>query len=112
MLHAYQSSELRIYSLETVQVRVSGAAREAILANGGEVYVWMRSSRCCGGAVTELAVSLVAPREAQDFEDRVVDGLRVNLSLGRRPPPEEILVDVRGRRRRLEAYWDGCLFVT
>ena len=99
-------------SLELMKLHLSDAAREAILAHGGEVYVWLRSSRCCGGAAAELAVSLLAPHEAQDFEGRVVDGLRVNLSLGRRPPPEEILVDVRGRRRRLEAYWDGCLFVT
>lgn len=90
---------------------MSDAAREIVLARGGEVFVWLHSRRCCGGAAVELAVSLEPPHSGRDFEELAVDGLRVHVSLGRRSPPEEILLDVRGRRRRLEAYWDGCSFV-
>jgi hypothetical protein len=38
--------------------------------------------------------------------------ITVHASLGLRRPPDELHIDVRGRfRPRIEAYWNGCVFI-
>jgi hypothetical protein len=54
----------------------------------------------------------VEPDERVDFRRAAVDELELYLpaTLGRLP--DELHLELRGRRRkRVEAYWDGCAFV-
>jgi len=94
-----------------VRIVASAEAVELAAERGGRVYVWTQARRCCHGATTWLEVAHEPP-PGVSF-DRVADGeLAVFLphDLGRRPT--ELHLEARGRRRRrIEAYWDGCAFV-
>jgi hypothetical protein len=46
------------------------------------------------------------------FEEIDAGGFVVFLDASLRPKPEEIQLGLRGlRRKRIEAYWNGCAFV-
>jgi hypothetical protein len=95
-----------------VRVVASSEAVDLVRERGGRLYVWTKSSRCCSGRLTWLEAS-TEPREGRAF--RRVEGAAIELyvpsDLSRLP--EELVVEARGRRRRhLEAYWDGCAWVT
>ena len=84
---------------------------------GGHVWIWLDVRRCCSGAVSYLGASCREPArrrngQSHTFEPIRLEDITVHASLGRRRPPDELHVDVRGRfRPRIEAYWNGCIFV-
>ena len=84
-------------------------AQEAVRARGGRLFVWPKRGRCCG--ITFLQASTEPP----DREFRCVNsiGIEVYLAAGLRELPEELHVELRGRRRHrhLEAYWNGCAYL-
>jgi hypothetical protein len=89
----------------------SAKALDFVREHGGRLYVSPRSRRCCHGAITWLEAS-IEPDERVDFRRAAVDELELYLptTLGRLP--DELHLELRGRRRkRVEAYWDGCAFV-
>ena len=92
-----------------MRVVASDSALESIDANGGRLYVWLRSQRCCGG-ITMLATASTPP-PGRRF--RRVEGAEFELylpySLAR--DPEELHLELRRFPRRVEAYWNGCAWV-
>ena len=86
-------------------------AKALIHERGGRLFVWTDLPRCCGGA-TYLRSSFT-PRAGRTFwRAGGFDDLELYIDLGRLSPPEELHLDVRGRgRKRVEAYWNGCVFV-
>ena len=93
-----------------MQIIASDEARELIAERGGRLYVSIRRRRCCGGAQT-----LVVATEAgsADWTSNGSDAgfeLFLPTALARRP--EELHVELRRRPRRIEAYWNGCAWVT
>lgn len=94
-----------------MRVAISDAAADLIDERGGRLYVWTRKSRCCGG-LTRLE-SESEPPASMEFR-RVDECGRFELflpsALARRP--DELHVAVRRFPRRVEAYWDGCAWVT
>lgn len=92
-----------------MRVVASPEARVLIGERGGCLFVWAKTSRCCG-AITFLQASTDGPK--REFRHVEADGIDVYLAAGIREPPEELQIEVRGRRRRrLEAYWDDCAYV-
>jgi len=93
-----------------MRVVASPEARELVRDGGGRLFVWAKTSRCCG-PVTYLRASTQAPEA--EFRRVEADGMDVYLASGIRELPEELHVEVqsRRRRRRLEAYWDGCAYL-
>jgi hypothetical protein len=93
-----------------VRVVASPEAVDLVRERGGRLYVWTKSSRCCSGRLTWLEAS-TEPGGGRTF--RRVEGAAIELyvpsDLSRLP--EELVVEARGRRRHLEAYWDGCAWV-
>jgi xanthine/CO dehydrogenase XdhC/CoxF family maturation factor len=75
-----------------------------VAANGGAVYLWPRSSRCCGGRMHVLEAALQPP-------DRVFEvvhaeaGIAVHATPGL-ARPDEIQLEL-SRQGRLEAFWNG-----
>jgi hypothetical protein len=93
-----------------VRVVVSESASELIEAQGGRLYVWLKHTHCCG-SVTMLATANEPPA-AKTFRQVESGGafeLYVATALTRLP--DELHLDVGRRRRRVEAYWDGCVWV-
>ena len=93
-----------------MRVVASDSATELIQAQGGRLYVWLRGTHCCHG-MTTLATASEPPAE-KAFR-RVDSGGRFELYLpaGLTRLPDELHLDLGRRRRRVDAYWDGCAWV-
>jgi hypothetical protein len=100
-----------------MDILASDRALDLIRERGGQVWIWLDARRCCSGAVSYLgaACSEPVPRPnglPRRFREIRFDEVIVHASLGRRSPPDELHIAVRGRvRPRIEAYWNGCIFV-
>jgi hypothetical protein len=93
-----------------VRVVASPAVVRRVQTEGGKLFVWARSTRCCRGSVTFLEASTEAP--AREFRAVGGDAFEVFLDTRLARTPEELHVELHGRRRpRLAAYWDGCAYV-
>jgi hypothetical protein len=93
-----------------VRVIASDGAVRLIEERGGDLYIWLRTARCCGG-LTQLRTS-AAPPAGRVFRRAETDApfrLFVPERLGRLP--DKLEVEVRRFPRRVEAYWDGCAWV-
>jgi len=101
-------------------------AEEFISARGGEVWVWLDPRRGLVGSYVWLESHCEPPRSSRKssftrssrrphaFKVTEGDGIRVHHDFGRLDPPDELHFDVKGWRKgtqRLEAYWNGVIFV-
>jgi hypothetical protein len=87
--------------------RVPGLIRR----QGGRLFVWKDPHPCCGGGVTYL-VTGSKPAAGHDFQRFDGEGFELWFDPGRSGPPDELHLDVKGfRRKRVEAYWNGCALV-
>jgi hypothetical protein len=95
-----------------MDVVVSPEAERLIRERGGRIYVWTDQQRCCAGA-TYLSTSSTPSRRRRFQQVDGPEGVDLFVDLGRRGAPDELHLDVGGwRHRRVEAYWNGCVFVT
>ena len=91
-----------------MRVQATPEAVRLVQEQGGQLYVWVKRSRC-HGSLTFLETSS-EPRE-RPFRRVDADGIELYLdqSLG---DPEELVIEAKGRRRKhVHAYWDGCAYV-
>ncbi len=94
-----------------MDIKISERAREFVLGHGGTVYVKTTHSRCCSGTLTMFDVSTDVPLDVERYARWDADGVEVRYLTAMTTLPDELSIDVKGRRRvRLEAYWDGCLY--
>jgi Ni,Fe-hydrogenase I small subunit len=90
----------------TASPQVAAFVRE----HGGRVFVWAHVHACCGGFTSLVARSEPDPNRI--FTRLEAPGFELWLDPGRSSMPDELVLEIRGRRRpRVEAYWDGCAFV-
>ena len=83
---------------------------ERVRQDGGRLFVWPKTAGCCRSRVTYLKVATAAPPGV--FRRVAGDGFEVFLDARLRHAPEELHVELHGRRRpRLAAYWNGCAYV-
>jgi hypothetical protein len=97
-----------------MRINASPEAISFITERGGRVFVWATVHGCCRGMrYTVLDADTHPPaRPMRPFERIDGEYFTVFLSVGNRLPPEELVVEMRGRwRRRVEAFWNGCFFV-
>lgn len=93
---------------------------------GGKVWVWLDPRRGVIGSYVWLEAFCEPPgtsrrstftrssKRAHRFTVTSVPGVEVHHDFGRLDPPDELHFDVKGvrnRTKRLEAYWNGCVFV-
>lgn len=80
---------------------------------GSRLFVWHDVRRCCSGGVSFLATSSdAAPRDRADFQKVPNEGFDLWFARGARPAPDELYLALKGwRRKRVEAYWNGCVFI-
>jgi len=94
----------------SMRVVVSQPAAEHIAARGGRHYVWLTRAGCCHG-VTRLSSGSAPPAGKEfrripaevDFELYVPEGLA--------QLPDEMVIELRRFPRRVESYWNGCVWV-
>jgi len=93
---------------QVTRVVATDEAVDAVRARGGRLWVWTRSSRCCGGTV-RLEAGTQA-RVGREFRLVASEPFELRLATAH-PAPEELHVEL-SRRGRLDAYWNGCAWVT
>nr|MBA2599525.1 hypothetical protein [Actinomycetota bacterium] len=84
---------------------------ELVRQQGGRLYVWTDPHKCCSGNMTYLLTGSRPPAR-REFHAYDADGFELLFSPGNMNPPDELHLDVKGwRKKRVEAYWNGCVFV-
>jgi hypothetical protein len=107
-----------------MRVVVDEKVREHVQRRGGDVWVWLDPHRGVVGSHIYLETHTEPPgtsretkftrssRRPHRFRRLEADGITVHYDWGHREPPGELLIEVKGiAHKRLEAYWDGCIFV-
>jgi hypothetical protein len=80
----------------------------AVRDRGGSLWVWTHRAPCCGALVR--LESATTPRQGREFRHIASEPFDVHLASAF-APPDELHVET-GRRGRVEAYWNGCAWVT
>jgi hypothetical protein len=80
---------------------------------GGQLWVWAARPRlCCGGTPAYVHASTARPAEVSGFRLVAQPGFEVWFRALAGRAPDVLEIGLHGKRRpRVEAYWDGCLFV-
>ena len=95
-----------------MKVLATAEVRSYIGDHGGMLFVWVKERRPIRGALRFLGTSTEPPPDALEWQRLEVKDFLVFLPPGLRLPNELHLV-VRGLlKRRVEAFWEGCAFVT
>jgi hypothetical protein len=93
-----------------MRVLASPEATALVREGGGYLYVWPKRFPCCR-AVTFLEAAMTEPLRGVRFRSVATEPFAVLFPEAARLP-DELHVEAHGRRRRrLEAYWDGCAYV-
>ena len=93
-----------------VRVVASEPAVDLVQEHGGRLYIWLRRGRCCGNTTT-LAAATEAPAGKQFRRVEADTTFELYLPVGLSRVPDELHLDTRRYRRRVEAYWNGCAWV-
>lgn len=106
-----------------MKVVASPAALEFIRREGGDVWVWLDPHRSLVGGYIYLEAATEPPgssrrtrftrssRRPHRFASVAADGFGLHADWGHLEPPDEVHIDVRGWvHKRIEAYWNGCVF--
>jgi hypothetical protein len=94
-----------------MNVVLGSGVRELVAERGGRLFVWLERPRCCGGGASYLSTGDERPAGTHAFRSTSVEGFQLAFDGGRLGEPDQLQLEVRGgRRRRVEAYWNGCVF--
>jgi hypothetical protein len=94
-----------------MEVLVSEAAKEYVVAHGGVVFVRVHHNKCCSGSLTLLDVATTPPKDLVDFVTVEAGDIEVRFLDGAGGGPNELEIGLCGLfRPHLAAYWDGCAF--
>jgi hypothetical protein len=95
-----------------MRIRASDEAAAAVRERGGRLYVWTAAHRCCTGPLVLLETGSEPPKgEARAFHAHDAGGFEVLVDMGRQRPPDELVLELRGRRRKVVAFWNGQAWV-
>jgi hypothetical protein len=95
-----------------MRVRASDAVRDYVTKRGGRVYVWTTDHRCCNGRLTLLKADTGRPPNWPDRSHPVqAEGFEVFLDSGAHGRPLDLELELKGRKKRISAFWNGCAFV-
>ena len=95
-----------------MKIAATDEVRELARQRGGSLYVWTSAHRCCSGPLTLLEAGTQKPPGAERrFREFDAGGFELLLDMGGRRLPEELVLELRGRRRKLAAFWNDQAWV-
>jgi len=95
-----------------MKVTATDDIRELVREQGGRLYVWASARRCCSGTLTLLeAGTEPPPGDERRFREIDAGGFELLLDMGMRRLPEELVLELRGRRKKVAAFWNGQAWV-
>jgi hypothetical protein len=99
-------------------------AAEHIRSRGGRLWIWLDPHRGMIGSHVWLEAHTEPPgtsrqtkfsrssRRPHSFHEHQADGFVLHHDFGRREMPDELKLELRGWvNKRVEAFWNGCVFV-
>ena len=93
-----------------MRVIADTAVTEFVRTVGGRLYVWTDPRHCCSGKMTFLDTAATPP-VGRHFQRHEAVGFELWFDAGTLKSPSELHLEVKGRRKkRVAAYWDGCVF--
>lgn len=108
-----------------VKIVADDPTLSSIREGGGVVWVWLDPHGGLGGpALIYLDASMAPPgqsrqtkrkrsaRRSHRFTEFPADGFELWCDFGKFHPPEELHLVLRRFPKRLEAFWNGAIFVT
>jgi hypothetical protein len=108
-----------------VKIVCGQSVAEHVSARGGRLWIWFDPHQFLGTATVYLMTSTErlgtnrltkrsrSARRPHRFREFPAEGFTVFFDHGRLDPPEELHLEVKGlrRKKRIEAYWNGAIFV-
>jgi hypothetical protein len=95
-----------------MKIRATDEVAAAVRERGGRLYVWTDAHRCCTGPLVMLETGgEPPPGPERPFRAFDAGGYEVLLDAGSRRLPEELVLELRGRRRTVAAFWNGQAWV-
>jgi hypothetical protein len=95
-----------------MRIRATDEVAAAVRERGGRLYVWTSSHRCCTGPLVFLEAATEPPEgQARAFRAHDAGGYEVLLDMRGRRPPDELVLELRGRRRKVVAFWNDQAWV-
>jgi len=95
-----------------MKITAADGVRDLVRERGGRLYVWTSAHRCCSGTLTLLEAGPERPRGAERrFREIDAGGFELLLDVGARPVPEELVLELRGRGKKIAAFWNDQAWV-
>ena len=95
-----------------MRIRATDEVAAAVRERGGRLYVWTSAHRCCTGPLVLLETGSEPPKgEAREFRAHEAGEFEVLLDIGGRRLPDELVLELRGRRRKVVAFWNDQAWV-
>jgi hypothetical protein len=95
-----------------MKIRATDEVAAAVRERGGRLYVWTAAHRCCTGPLVLLETGdQPPPGGAREFRAFDGGGYQVLLDMGGRRLPDELVLELRGRRRKVVAFWNDQAWV-
>ena len=95
-----------------MRIRTTDEVAAAVRERGGRLYVWTSAHRCCTGPLVLLETGSEPPKgKAREFRAHDVGGYEVLLDMGGQRLPDELVLELRGRRRKVVAFWNDQAWV-
>jgi len=95
-----------------MRIRATDEVAAAVRERGGRLYVWTSAHRCCSVQTVLLETGSEPPvGEGRQFRSHDAGGYEVLLDMGRQRQPEELVLELRGRRRKVVAFWNDQAWV-
>jgi len=95
-----------------MKIRATDEVAAAVRERGGRLYVWTSAHRCCTGPLVLLETGFAPPEDgAREFRAHDAGGYEVLLAMGGRRLPDELVLELRGRRHKVVAFWNDQAWV-
>ena len=95
-----------------MRITAADAVKRFVRERGGRLYVWTSTHRCCSGPLTLLETGAERPPgAARRFREIDGGGFELLLDMGAQRPPEELVLELRGRRKKIAAFWNDQAWV-
>ncbi len=95
-----------------MRIRATDEVAAAVQERGGRLYVWTSEHRCCTGPLVLLETGSEPPKgRARAFHAHDAGGFELRLDMGGRRLPDELVLELRGRRRKVVAFWNDQAWV-
>ncbi len=95
-----------------MKIAATDAVQDLVREQGERLYVWARVHGCCTGKLALLEAGTAVPAGgARRFRRIDAGGFALFLDMGGQPLPGTLVLELRGRRGKIAAFWNDQAWV-